>query len=151
MASVQRVTSSGSDGVNGAMDERKRKRMISNRESARRSRERKQKLMEDLQDEANRLRNENRRLLENIRAREEGFNANEAANGVLGARIQELTDQLKFLNSIIEKAEREKAEREKNGFSVEIPKIPDPQLNPWQMLCPNQAIKASSSSDWFLH
>lgn len=137
MASVQRVTSSGSDGVNGAMDERKRKRMISNRESARRSRERKQKLLEDYQDEANRLRNENRRLSENIRVREEGFNANEAANGVLRAQTQELTDQLKFLKSIIEKAEREK-----------IPKIPDPQLNPWQMLYPTQAIRAS---DWFLH
>lgn len=143
MASVQRVTSSGSDGVNGAMDERKRKRMISNRESARRSRERKQKLMEDLQDEANRLRIDNQRLLESIKVREEGFNANEAANGVLRAQTQELTDQLKFLNSIIKKAEREK-----NGFSVEIPKIPDPQLNPWQMLHPNQAIRAS---DWFLH
>ncbi|AES82186.1 putative transcription factor bZIP family [Medicago truncatula] len=137
MASVQRVTSSGSDGVNGAMDERKRKRMISNRESARRSRERKQKLLEDYQDEANRLRNENRRLSENIRVREEGFNANEAANGVLRAQTQELTDQLKFLKSIIEKAEREK-----------IPKIPDPQLNPWQMLYPTQTIRAS---DWFLH
>nr|AFK40322.1 unknown [Medicago truncatula] len=137
MASVQRVTSTGSDGVNGAMDERKRKRMISNRESARRSRERKQKLLEDYQDEANRLRNENRRLSENIRVREEGFNANEAANGVLRAQTQELTDQLKFLKSIIEKAEREK-----------IPKIPDPQLNPWQMLYPTQTIRAS---DWFLH
>jgi len=81
--------------------------------------------------------------------KEEGFNSNEAANGVLRARTQELTYQLNFLNSIVAKAEREKAERENNGFFVEIPKIPDPQLNPWQILHPNQAIKASS--DWFFH
>ncbi|XP_050365912.1 basic leucine zipper 4-like [Argentina anserina] len=56
---------SGSDGSNRgvySVDERKRRRMTSNRESARRSRWRKKRHLEDLTEEASRLKMENREL-----------------------------------------------------------------------------------------
>ncbi|XP_004494422.1 bZIP transcription factor 53 [Cicer arietinum] len=147
MASVKRPASSGSDGggdlQNGTIDERKRKRMISNRESARRSRMRKQKQLEDLSDEVNKLRIENNKLLEDIKIKEEACIENEATNGVLRAQTMELTDRLRFLNSMLKFAE------EVSGLSVEIPEIPDPLLKPWQIPHPTQAIMASA--DMFLH
>jgi hypothetical protein len=104
---------------------------------------RKQKQLEDLSDEANRLQIENKKLLENIKAKEEACIENEAANGVLRAQTMELTDRLRFLNSILEIAE------EVSGFSVEIPEIPDPLLKPWQIPHPIHPIMASA--DMFLH
>ncbi|CAK7339721.1 unnamed protein product [Dovyalis caffra] len=63
-------TNSGSDDPNppvSVIDERKRRRMISNRESARRSRMRKQKHTENLRNQLNRLRSENRELTNRLR------------------------------------------------------------------------------------
>ncbi|GFP99946.1 basic leucine zipper 43 [Phtheirospermum japonicum] len=49
------------------IDERKRRRMISNRESARRSRMRKQKHVDNLRNQVNRLKVENRELMNRLR------------------------------------------------------------------------------------
>ncbi|MDG2845107.1 bZIP transcription factor, partial [Vibrio parahaemolyticus] len=93
--------------------------MLSNRESARRSRMRKQKQLEDLTDEVSRLQSANKKLAENIEAKEEACVETEAANSILRAQTMELADRLRFLNSILEIAE------EVEGLSVEIPEIPE--------------------------
>ncbi|XP_034691578.1 basic leucine zipper 4-like [Vitis riparia] len=64
-------SNSGSDGPNredSAAEERKRRRMISNRESARRSRMRKQKHIENLRNQLNQLRIQNRELTNRLRS-----------------------------------------------------------------------------------
>lgn len=64
----RKSSNSGSDDPTVVDDERKRiRRMISNRESARRSRMRKQKHMEDLRNEVNRLKFENRDMMNQLR------------------------------------------------------------------------------------
>ncbi|KAL1312740.1 hypothetical protein HN51_039341 [Arachis hypogaea] len=146
MAPIQRALSSGSEGSGDppiVLDERKRKRMLSNRESARRSRMRKQKQLEDLTEEVTKLQSANKNLAEAIKAKEEAMTETEAANGVLRAQMTELTDRLRFLNSILEIAE------DVSGLSVDIPEIPDPLLKPWQIPHPIQPIMASA--DMFLH
>jgi len=145
MASIPRPASSGSSEGGGdpaAMDERKRKRMESNRESARRSRMKKQKLLEDLSDVASRLQGENVRLAQSIKAKEEAYVEIEAANDILRAQTMELADRLRFLNSILEIAD----EVGGGGESFEIPQIPDPLFMPWQIPHPMMA-----SPDMLLH
>ncbi|KAK7278181.1 hypothetical protein RJT34_23206 [Clitoria ternatea] len=144
MASTQIPASSGSsEGGDPAMDERKRKRMLSNRESARRSRMRKQKLLEDLTGEVSQLQGANEHLAQSIKVKEEALVEMEAANEILRAQMMELSDRLRFLNSILEIAE------DVSGFSVEIPHILDPLLMPWQIPHPIHPIMASA--DMFLH
>ncbi|KAG6647999.1 hypothetical protein I3843_07G115700 [Carya illinoinensis] len=145
MASVQRSASSGSDGGDPSLatvDERKRKRMLSNRESARRSRMKKQKQMEDLTNETSRLQMANSQLLQSISAKEQAYVAIESANNILRAQVMELTDRLRSLNSVLQIIE------EVSGFSVDIPEIPDPLMNTWQLHHQMQPIVASA--DLFL-
>ncbi|KAK7269611.1 hypothetical protein RIF29_22344 [Crotalaria pallida] len=148
MASIQRAAaSSGSEGGDPAViDDRKRKRMISNRESARRSRMKKQKLLEDLTEEVNRLQSANKEINERIKKNEDAYVKMESANDILKAQTTELADRLQSLNSIIEMAE----EVNGNGFnSLEIPQIPDSFMNPWQLNYPFHPLMASP--DMFLH
>ncbi|TKY61711.1 Ocs element-binding factor 1 [Spatholobus suberectus] len=116
MDSIQPLSSSRYKG-DPQMEEKKMKKMFSNRESARRSRMRKQKQLEDLTNEVNRLQGANKKLAECIKAKEEAYIETEAANNILRTQTMELADRLCFLNSIIEVAE------DVNGLSIEIPKI----------------------------
>ncbi|XP_074317837.1 bZIP transcription factor 53-like [Silene latifolia] len=116
------------------MDDRKRKRMTSNRESARRSRMRKQQHMEELIEQTNNLKVENDMLLKRIDAVSQVYAGFESENNVLRAQIMELTDRLCSLNSVLQIVE------EVSGLSMEIPEIPDALLEPWQLPFPVQPV-----------
>ncbi|KAL3725295.1 hypothetical protein ACJRO7_030323 [Eucalyptus globulus] len=142
MGSVRRQASSGTDGdprLGGvADDERKRKRMESNRESARRSRMRRQKQLEDSVGEVGQLQQANAQLVASINAAAQKYAEVESANNVLRAQAMELTDRLRSLNSVLEIAEAV------SGLAIDIPEIPDPLMKPWQIPCPIQLIMASA-------
>uniref|UniRef100_A0A2P2JUJ3 Uncharacterized protein MANES_05G003300 n=1 Tax=Rhizophora mucronata TaxID=61149 RepID=A0A2P2JUJ3_RHIMU len=115
----RQIASSGSDSdpAYANIDERKRKRMISNRESAKRSRAKKQKLLEDLVNETNQLKSGNSQLMENIDKVSHRYMEVESANDVLRAQAVELTERLRSLNSILHICE------EISGFALDIPEI----------------------------
>ncbi|CAL5205877.1 unnamed protein product [Lathyrus oleraceus] len=83
------------------MDQRKRKRKQSNRESARRSRMRKQKHMDDLIVEVERLRNEKSEMITRTNMSTQHLLKMEAENCVLRAQMCELNQRLQSLNDII--------------------------------------------------
>ncbi|KAK7409809.1 hypothetical protein VNO78_00143 [Psophocarpus tetragonolobus] len=83
------------------MEERKRKRMISNRESARRSRMRKQKHLDELGTVVTKLRNENQQIVTSLNLTTQKYLAVEAENSVLRAQVDELRRRLESLNEII--------------------------------------------------
>ncbi|GAV61540.1 bZIP_1 domain-containing protein [Cephalotus follicularis] len=83
------------------MDQRKRKRMISNRESAKRSRMRKQKHLDDLMAQVAQLRKENHQIITSMNITTQQYMNVEAENSVLRAQVGELTSRLQSLNEII--------------------------------------------------
>ncbi|XP_059652300.1 bZIP transcription factor 53-like [Cornus florida] len=140
MSALQQVSSSSTLEVDqkiAVLDERKRKRMISNRESARRSRIRKQKLVEDLTNEARLIQDANKGIVGKIDKATEMCVMYAAENNVLRAQVMELTERLRGLNDVIQWSGLDVAED-----------IPDPLLKPWQILSSSQPIMASSD---FLH
>lgn len=115
------------------IDERKRKRMLSNRESARRSRIRKQKHLNDLVNEVCKLQEENSQILEQVKLRSEWYARVEAENRVTRVQVTELTERLRSMNSLL------RFLGVKNGLVMEIS---DLLLKPWQVPCPAQSIMA---------
>ncbi|CAN4110965.1 unnamed protein product [Withania somnifera] len=112
------------------MDEKKRKRMISNRESARRSRMKKQKLLQDLTAEVSRLQAANKNIITKIDETNERYAIFVAQNNVLKAQVMELTDRLRYLNDVINST----------GLADDVA---DPLLKPLQTPCPMQPIASS--------
>lgn len=82
-------------------DQRRQKRMLSNRESARRSRMRKQKHLDDLTAEVSRLRVENERLVAAYKSATRQHLALEADNSVMRAQAVELATRLQALADIL--------------------------------------------------
>lgn len=128
MSSSQSVSYSGSDCCPryAITDERKRKRMESNRESARRSRIRKQKLLDDLINQTSTLKNENVQLVNRISEIFQKHFEVESKNNVLRSQLVELTDRLRSLNSVLHMAKEA-------GLAIDIPEIPDRIMKAWQL------------------
>ncbi|CAA7019884.1 unnamed protein product [Microthlaspi erraticum] len=93
-------TSSGSG--ESLMEQRKRKRMLSNRESARRSRMKKQRLLDDLTAQVNQLKKENNEIVTSVSITTQHYLAVEAENSVLRAQLDELSHRLESLNDIVD-------------------------------------------------
>ncbi|GLJ19677.1 hypothetical protein SUGI_0356410 [Cryptomeria japonica] len=84
------------------MDERKQKRMISNRESARRSRLRKQQHLDELRAEAAHLRAENNKILTKFNFISQDYMKLQEENIVLKSHADELSHKLQYLNMAIQ-------------------------------------------------
>ncbi|XP_057750980.1 bZIP transcription factor 44-like [Arachis stenosperma] len=94
---------SGSEGdpQQHIMDQRKRKRMQSNRESARRSRMRKQQHLDSLISQTDELKKENSQISTSIGITTELYLNIESENAILRAQMAELSNRLHSLNDII--------------------------------------------------
>ncbi|KAL2905512.1 bZIP transcription factor 44 [Bienertia sinuspersici] len=103
-SSSTQVSSSGTDEADlqqVVVDIRKRKRMQSNRESARRSRLRKQKHMDELMAQVTELKAQKDNILTTTTATTQLYMDVEAENSVLRAQLSELSNRLQSLNDII--------------------------------------------------
>ncbi|XP_059284434.1 bZIP transcription factor 11-like [Lycium ferocissimum] len=136
MASSTGNSSKSEDLVN----ERKRKRMESNRESARRSRLRKQKHLDDLMGQVEQLKEENSKILTSINVTTQNYATVEAHNSVLRAQMMELNQRLHSLNDIVNNINANNGTFE--DFHMNCPETF--MNNPWNLMCLNQPIMASA-------
>ncbi|KAK8718358.1 hypothetical protein V6N13_045594 [Hibiscus sabdariffa] len=119
MAATQKPASSSD------VDEKRRKRMQSNRESARRSRARKQKQLKDLSNEQSALQKENSQFPEKIRVIEEQFTELEYSSNELRALMMELNSRVNSLVMVLQNM------GQGMGYGVQIPQTTDPLVQPW--------------------
>ncbi|CAA3024797.1 bZIP transcription factor 11-like [Olea europaea var. sylvestris] len=98
---AQIQNSHSEDKLQDLMDQRKRTRMQSNRESARRSRMKKQKRLDDLSAQIAQLRNKNSHILTSLNLTTQDCMKMEAENLVLKAQFVELSERLQSLNEIL--------------------------------------------------
>ncbi|XWS62757.1 hypothetical protein CRYUN_Cryun06bG0038200 [Craigia yunnanensis] len=145
------IQNSGSEeDLQALMDERKRKRMISNRESARRSRMKKQKHLDDLMAQVTQLRKENHQIITRINITTQHYLNVEAENLVLRAQANELSHRLQSLNEIISLVNGSNC----GNFDVEDTSLAfsepaDSFLNPFNLAYLNQPIMASADITCF--
>ncbi|CAM8922051.1 unnamed protein product [Rhodiola kirilowii] len=93
------VPNSGSEG-DLIQDQRKRKRMLSNRESARRSRMRKQQHLDGLVNQVNQLKEENSHIMTAITITTQKYLNVESESSILRAQMAELSHRLQSLGEI---------------------------------------------------
>ena len=146
------IQNSGSD--EDLVDLRKRKRMLSNRESARRSRMRKQKHIDDLTEQINQLKNNNSQIITTIKVTTQQSVRIEAENSILNAQIVELSQRLDAINEIISCMKNESVD----GISMQYTngaigmfesEQPDFFNNQWNMMYLNQQAIMVSGCDVF--
>lgn len=136
--STQLQNSGSEEDLQLLMNQRKQKRMLSNRESARRSRMRKQKHLDDLMGQVAILRKENSQILTNLHVTTQQYINIESENSVLRAQMGELGHRLQSLNEIVQYLD---ANNIASGMEYETE---DTFMNPWNSLYLNQPIMASA-------
>ncbi|KAJ3683051.1 hypothetical protein LUZ60_013278 [Juncus effusus] len=111
------------------VDERKRKRMQSNRESAKRSRMKKQLLLDNLMGEITRFKTENTEFKAAINLTTQQYMMVEKENNILQAKHAELARRLQNANSILRIYE------EFTGLPLDILDMPEPVslMKPWSL------------------
>ncbi|XP_061340591.1 bZIP transcription factor 11-like [Gastrolobium bilobum] len=142
--SSQLQNSGSEEGLQAMMDQRKRKRMISNRESARRSRMRKQKHLDDLVSQVAQLRKDNQEISSSINITAQQYTSVEADNSVLRAQVGELSHRLESLNEIIKFLNASSGVFGAAGTSSTFIEPTDSFFNPLNMAYMNQPIMASA-------
>lgn len=93
--------SSSSENSEVMVDERKRKRMVSNRDSARRSRLRKQQHLDEIVNQVANYKKENDQIEMQINMHMNQYLKVESENTILRTQIMELTDRLQSMNSVL--------------------------------------------------
>ncbi|XP_074282330.1 bZIP transcription factor 53-like [Silene latifolia] len=138
--------SSGSEG--GVTDDKKRRRMESNRESARRSRQRKQQHLEGLIEQLGRLKRENEEFAKKIEQFTAMFAVSDAQNAVLNKEKDRLATRLAALENVIDIARVVRGSSSStttaatgNGNEMND----DRMMKPWQLPRYSLPITASSS------
>ncbi|KAL3592894.1 hypothetical protein D5086_011534 [Populus alba] len=125
------------------VDQRKRKRMQSNRESARRSRMKKQKHLDDLMAQVTQLRKDNNQILTTINVTTQHYLNVEAENSILRAQMMELNHRLDSLNEILNYINTSNGIFE-NDHHEDLQTSADHSfMNPLNLLYLNQPIMAS--------
>ncbi|KAE8685978.1 hypothetical protein F3Y22_tig00111088pilonHSYRG00262 [Hibiscus syriacus] len=143
-------SSSSSEDFQQILDERKRKRMVSNRESARRSRMRKQNHLDELMGQASELTKHNNQILISIDVTSQLYMKVEAENSVLRAQMSELTTRLHSLNEIIDFINSSNGDLESDNFERPAYYHPHHQfnddafMNQWNSFAVKQPFIASA-------
>lgn len=123
------------------MDQKKRKRMQSNRDSARRSRMRKQQHLDELMSQVSQLRKENGQILTSLNITTQQYLGVEAENSVLRTQMMELSTRLQSLNEILHCMNANNTSN--NGLFPDGAHVNDSFINPWNLVFMNQPIMAS--------
>ncbi|KAG6509656.1 bZIP transcription factor 44-like [Zingiber officinale] len=99
--SILLQNSGSEEDLQALIDQKKRKRKISNRESAKRSRMRKQKHLDDLTAQVNQLRKDNSQISTYLSLTTQQYFAMETENSVLRTQMMELNNRLQSLYEIL--------------------------------------------------
>ncbi|KAE9588366.1 hypothetical protein Lal_00003070 [Lupinus albus] len=126
------------------MDQRKRKRKQSNRESAKRSRMRKQKHLDDVIAQVDMLRKENSEILTRVSIITQHYHRVESENCILRVQMGELSQRLQSLNDILELINTTNGIYEMDNCYVTGATDYNNFMNPMNMFYLNQPIMASA-------
>lgn len=122
------------------VDEKKKKRMISNRESAKRSRMKKEQHMKDLNDQIFYFTRKRDEMVMKIEKAAKGYAAMENENMVLRTQKQELEKRLEYANNVCGWYEGDGHELKSSSMGV----VQEPWLRSWDQYQPSNTFSIMS-------